>query len=92
MQTANFASARVTWIPARSSRSEYASLNPRLSRFTRRLNMKAKKFYKVYGKVAGTKYTFEDHGLLLGTILSYGNACIFAEAMRASYFDVWIDK
>jgi len=54
--------------------------------------MKAKKFYKVYGKVAGTKYTFEDHGLLLGTILSYGNACIFAEAMRASYFDVWIDK
>jgi len=47
--------------------------------------MKTKKFYKVYGKAMGVE-------VLLGTILSFGNACIFAEAMRLSYQDVWIDK
>ena len=50
-----------------------------------------KTYFKVYGKIKGSG-TIGDTEYLLGTIWSYGNACIFAESMRASYSDVWIDK
>ena len=42
-----------------------------------------KKTWKVYGSIDGIEY-------LLGTITSSGNAYVFAQCMKKSYFDVRI--